>query len=391
MTTIFKGNKTRISIMRHLCVLSLMLALTACKGGDDSQKVKKPEIDPYLVELSADLQKKVILMKVGQADIREELRIPGSIQVVEQRIAKIGAPVTGRITDIDAVLGQYVQKGQALATLNSTELAQNQLVYIKALQQIDLQTKAVERARVLLEADVISKAEVQRREVELSAAKADLNAAGDQLQVLGMSSQGVVNLSKTSKMHSFSTVTARISGTVISRKINLGQVVQPADELFIVADLSKVYAVAEVPERQIDLIEKGQEVDVLIPSINQKPIKGKLVYISDIVNPETRTVMVRSELSNLNREIKPDMLVSMLVQSKPIAKLSVPVKSIVRQNDKNYVFVQISANKYRLREVMVGDDYNGMLPIASGVEEGETIVADGAFHLNNERKRKELE
>ena len=391
MTTIFKGNKTRISIMRHLCVLSLMLALTACKGGDDSQKFKKPEIDPYLVELSADLQKKVTLMKVGQADIREELRIPGSIQVVEQRIAKIGAPVTGRITDIDAVLGQYVQKGQALATLNSTELAQNQLVYIKALQQIDLQTKAVERARVLLEADVISKAEVQRREVELSAAKADLNAAGDQLQVLGMSSQGVVNLSKTSKMHSFSTVTARISGTVISRKINLGQVVQPADELFIVADLSKVYAVAEVPERQIDLIEKGQEVDVLIPSINQKPIKGKLVYISDIVNPETRTVMVRSELSNLNREIKPDMLVSMLVQSKPIAKLSVPVKSIVRQNDKNYVFVQISANKYRLREVMVGDDYNGMLPIASGVEEGETIVADGAFHLNNERKRKELE
>ena len=391
MTTIFKGNKTRFSIMRHLCVLSLMLALTACSGGDDSQKVKKPEIDPYLVELSADLQQKVTLMKVGQADIREELRIPGSIQVVEQRMAKIGAPVTGRITDIYAVLGQHVKQGQALAMLNSTELAQNQLVYIKALQQIDLQTKAVERARVLLEADVISKAEVQRREVELSAAKADLNAAGDQLQVLGMTSQGVANLSKTSKMHSFSTVTARISGTVISRKINLGQVVQPADELFIVADLSKVYAVAEVPERQIDLIEKGQEVDILIPSINQKPIKGKLVYVSDIVNPETRTVTVRSELSNSVGEIKPDMLVSMLVQSKPIPKLSVPIKSIVRQNDKNYVFVQISANKYRLREVIVGDDYNGMLAIVSGVEEGETIVADGAFHLNNERKRKELE
>jgi cobalt-zinc-cadmium efflux system membrane fusion protein len=391
MTTIFKGNKTRISIMRHLCVLSLILGLNACKGGDDSQKAKKPEIDPYLVELSADLQKKVTLMKVGQADIREVLRIPGSIQVDEQRMAKIGAPVTGRITDIDAVLGQHVKQGQALATLNSTELAQNQLVYIKALQQIDLQSKAVERAKVLLEADVISKAEVQRRESELSAAKADLNAASDQLQVLGMTSQGVAKLLKTSQMHSFSTVTARISGTVISRKINLGQVVQPADELFIVADLSKVYAVAEVPERQIDLIEKGQEVDILIPSINEKPIKGKLVYVSDIVNPETRTVMVRSELSNLKREIKPDMLVSMLVQSKPIAKLSVPVKSIVRQNDKNYVFVQISANKYRMREVEVGDDFNGMLAITSGVEESEIIVTDGAFHLNNERKRKELE
>ncbi len=111
----------------------------------------------------------------------------------------------------------------------------------------------------------------------------------------------------------------------------------------------------------------------------------------NIVNREARTVMVRSELSNSVGEIKPDMLVSMLVQSKPIPKLSVPVKSIVRQNDKNYVFVQISANKYRLREVIVGDDYDGMLAILGGVEEGETIVADGAFHLNNERKRKELE
>jgi len=391
MTIIFNGNKTRASRMRDVFVLGLILALTACKDGDDKQQAQKPEIDPYLVEISADLQKKMTLMKVGQADIREVLRIPGSIQVDEQRIAKIGAPVTGRITDIDAVLGQHVTKGQSLATLNSTELAQNQLVYIKALQQIDLQSKAVERARVLLEADVISKAEVQRRESELNAAKADLNAAGDQLQVLGMTSQGVAKLAKNSQMHSFSTVTARISGTVISRKINLGQVVQPADELFIVADLSKVYAVAEVPERQIELIEKGQEVDILIPSINEKPIKGKLVYVSDIVNPETRTVMVRSELSNVNREIKPDMLVSMLVQSKPIAKLSVPVKSIVRQNDKNYVFVQISANKYRLREVDVGDEFNAMRAIISGVEEGETIVTDGAFHLNNERKRKELE
>ena len=391
MTMRFASKEIYKSRMKSLIVLSLMLALVACKGTNNQPSAKKQEVDPNLVELSADLQKKVTLVKVGQADIREVLRIPGSIQVDEQRMARIGAPVTGRITEIDVQLGQHVKQSQALATLNSTELAQNQLVYIKALQQIDLQTKAVDRARVLLEADVISKAELQRRESELSAAQAELNAAADQLQVLGMSPQGIAKLSKSSQMHSFSTVTARISGTVITRKVNLGQVVQPADELFVVADLSKVYAVAEVPERQIDLIEKGQEVDILIPSINDKPIKGKLVYVSDIVNPETRTVMVRSELSNTEHEIKPDMLVSMLVQSKPISKLSVPVKAIVRENDKNYVFVQIGPSKYRLREVDIGDDFNGMVAIISGVEEGETIVTDGAFHVNNERKRKELE
>ena len=378
------------SVFSTLLVLLLASTLSACKPAKNDQE-KKAIADPNLVELTPALQEKIQLVKVGEAEIREVLRMPGSIQVDEQRVARIGAPVTGRITDIDAVLGQQVKQGQTLATLNSTELAQNQLVYIKALQQIDLHSKAVERARTLLEADVISKAELQRREAELSAAQAELNAAADQLQVLGMSTQGIAKLSKTSAMHSFSNVIARISGTVINRRINLGQVVQPADELFVVADLSRVWAVAEVPERGIDLIEKGQEVDIEIPAINDKPIKGKLIYVGDVVNPETRTVTVRSELNNVKGEIKPDMLVSMLVQSKPISKLSVPVKSIVREEDKDHVFVQIAPNKYRLREVTVGDNYQGMVAIVNGVEPGEIVVSEGAFHLNNERKRKELE
>lgn len=378
------------SVFSTLLVLLLASTLSACKPAKNDQE-KKAIADPNLVELTPALQEKIQLVKVGEAEIREVLRMPGSIQVDEQRVARIGAPVTGRITDIDAVLGQQVKQGQTLATLNSTELAQNQLVYIKALQQIDLHSKAVERARTLLEADVISKAELQRREAELSAAQAELNAAADQLQVLGMSTQGIAKLSKTSAMHSFSNVIARISGTVINRRINLGQVVQPADELFVVADLSRVWAVAEVPERGIDLIEKGQEVDIEIPAINDKPIKGKLIFVGDVVNPETRTVTVRSELNNVKGEIKPDMLVSMLVQSKPISKLSVPVKSIVREEDKDHVFVQIAPNKYRLREVTVGDNYQGMVAIVNGVESGEIVVSEGAFHLNNERKRKELE
>jgi len=378
------------SVFSTLLVLLLASTLSACKPAKNDQE-KKAIADPNVVELTPALQEKIQLVKVGEAEIREVLRMPGSIQVDEQRVARIGAPVTGRITDIDAVLGQQVKQGQTLATLNSTELAQNQLVYIKALQQIDLHSKAVERARTLLEADVISKAELQRREAELSAAQAELNAAADQLQVLGMSTQGIAKLSKTSAMHSFSNVIARISGTVINRRINLGQVVQPADELFVVADLSRVWAVAEVPERGIDLIEKGQEVDIEIPAINDKPIKGKLIYVGDVVNPETRTVTVRSELNNVKGEIKPDMLVSMLVQSRPISKLSVPVKSIVREEDKDHVFVQIAPNKYRLREVTVGDNYQGMVAIVNGVESGEIVVSEGAFHLNNERKRKELE
>lgn len=378
-------------VVQPILVLAVLLFLLAGCGAKEKAEQVKEVADPNVVELGPELQKQVQLIKVGDAEIRELLRIPGSIQVDEQRMAKIGAPVTGRITEISAVLGQLVKQGQVLATVNSTELAQNQLAYIKALQQISLQSKAVDRAKVLLEADVISAAELQRREAELSGAKADLIAARNQLLVLGMSNASISKLSHSVQMDTFSNVTARLAGTVISRKINVGQVVQPADELFVVADLSRVMAVAEVPERQIDLIELGQEVDIEVPALNEKPIKGKLIYVGDVVNPQTRTVTVRSEIKNFNHEIKPEMLVSMLVQSKPVSHLSVPVRAVVRENDKNYVFVKIAANKYRLREVAIGDDYQGMVAVENGLDSGETIVSEGAFHLNNERKRKELE
>lgn len=381
----------RKSLVQQVLVPTVLLFLLVGCGSKEKAEQVKEVTDPNVVELGPELQKRVQVIKVGDAEIRELLRIPGSIQVDEQRMAKIGAPVTGRITEISAVLGQLVKQGQVLATVNSTELAQNQLAYIKALQQISLQSKAVDRAKVLLEADVISAAELQRREAELSGAKADLIAARNQLLVLGMSNASISKLSHSVQMDTFSNVTARLAGTVISRKINVGQVVQPADELFVVADLSRVMAVAEVPEHQIDLIELGQEVDIEVPALNEKPIKGKLIYVGDVVNPQTRTVTVRSEIKNFNHEIKPEMLVSMLVQSKPVSHLSVPVHSIVRENDKNYVFVKIAANKYRLREVAIGDDYQGMVAVENGLDSGETIVSEGAFHLNNERKRKELE
>lgn len=376
-------------LLLALCTVSLLA--TGCNAKKTEAPVEAEVVDPNIVEITDQLVKQIKLHTTGNIEMRGALRVPGTIQVDEQRMARIGASVTGRIKDIEATLGQNVQNGQVLATLNSTELAQNQLVYIKAAQQIGLQTKAVERARLLQEADVIGAAELQRREAELSAAQAELNAARDQLMVLGMNESAIDKLSKSAQIRSYSNVVSRITGTVISRKVNLGQVVQPAEELFIIADLSHVWVVAEVPEQQIELIKVGEEVVVEIPALGNKQYKAKLIYEGDVVNPQTRTVTVRSDLANTNREIKPDMLVSMLIQSKPEAKLALPSQSIVRENDSTYVYVQLAPKKFRLREVELGDEHEGMVTIKNGIAEGEIIVADGAFHVNNERKRKELE
>lgn len=384
------------SMNRKAAVCLMLVAglfVTGCKKGAEPPKEEAAKVvaDPNLVKATPELQQRLHLVKVGKVDMREILRIPGTITVDEQRIARIGATVTGRITDIDAVLGQSVRQGEVLATLNSTELAQNQLTFLKAKQQIDLQTKVVERARLLLNADVIGSAELQRREVELASAEAELNASRDQLQVLGMSEKAIAELERSKHIRSVSSLTARLGGTVIERKANLGQVVQPADELFIVADLSHVWAVANVPERQAELIKKGQDVTIEIPALGSKQITGKLIYVSDTVDPETRTVTVRTDLENHDRMIKPEMLASLLVQSQPTPHLAIPVEAIVRENDQDHVFVQVAPNQYRLRQVRLGNEFDNMRAVLSDLAEGDTIVADGAFHLNSERKRKELE
>ena len=241
-------------------ILIASLGLVGCKDKENAKQeqleAQKEVVDPNVVKVTPELQKEIKTATVASSEIRELLRIPGSIQVDEQRMARIGAPVTGRITEIDVVLGQDVKQGQTLASLNSTELAQNPLTYIRAMQQISLQSKAVDRAKLLFASDVISAAEVQRREAELSGAQADLNSAKSQLMILGMSKQAIDRLGQTSQVQSSTTVSARLGGTVIERKVNLGQVVQPAEELFVVADLSHVWAVAEVPEQQIDLIRE---------------------------------------------------------------------------------------------------------------------------------------
>ncbi|MCB5191302.1 efflux RND transporter periplasmic adaptor subunit [Methylobacillus arboreus] len=384
--------KKDYSVLVPSCLLVLTLLLSACKPGADAQSEAEGEPqDPNIVELSELLQSQAKLAPASKAEIREVLRVPGSIQVDDQRVARIGASVTGRITDINAVLGQDVKQGEVLAILNSTELAQNQLLYIKASQQIELQTKAVERARQLLEADVIGAAELQRREAELSAAQADLYTAKEQLHVLGMSDKSIAQLASSGQMRSYSNVDARLAGTIISRKVNLGQVVQPAEELFIVADLSRVWAVAEVPEQQAELVQEGEDVDIEVPALSNRKFTGKLIFVGDVVNPLTRTVTVRTDLENSDEALKPDMLVSMLVQSKANAQLAVPRRAVVRENNKDHVFVEIAPNKFRLREVELGTEYNEMVAVLSGLEEGETIIIEGAFHVNNERKRKELE
>lgn len=375
-------------------LLPTALALALLAGCGDPQGGKPAAApaarDPLLVTATPDLSARVVAGEATWAEVRETLRAPGRIEVDETRMARIGSPVAGRLTDVEAVVGKEVRRGQVLATLNSTELSAAQLGFLKA-QSIRLQAqRATERAQRLLAADVIGTAEVQRRQSELTQAEAELNAASDQLKVLGMSEAAVRRLADTGTITSRTQIVASLSGTVIERKVTEGQMVQPADSMFVIADLSNVWVVADIPEQGAGLVRVGEPAAAEVAALPGSRLQGRLTFVSPTVNPETRTVRARMDLSNNERVFKPAMLANVLIEGRPQRRLVIPAAAIVREDNRDYVFVEAGRDAWRLRPVSLGTEHEGRRVLLEGLRKGEKIAVEGAFHLNNERKRRAL-
>lgn len=349
------------------------------------------EQSPREVDANPALMKQLKIQLVGNGVMRDSLRVPARVDLNQQRVAQIGAAVTGRIIEIRAMLGNTVRKGQTLALLDSVELGMAQAEYLKSSSQVNLRKIAVDRARRLWEAQVLSAAVLQEREGQLHEAEVDMRAASDRLRVMGMNEAALDRLAREKTIHSQILIVSSLDGTVIDRKIHLGQVVQPSDALYTVADLSLVWLVAEVPEQQAQWAREGDEADADVPALPDQQFSGKLIYVADLVNPETRTVTIRMELPNPKRVLKPQMLATLLIRKAGTQQLVIPESAVVREENKDYVFVQINSNRFELRKVDLGDSENGMRLVSKGLVAGEKIVVEGGFHLNNERMRKELE
>ena len=377
--------------MKKSILMMLTAALLAGCNQDDSKTSAAPAGDPAIVAPGQELLAQLKLADVSSRPVAETLRVAGNIGFDEQRLARIGATITGRVVQIDTILGQSVRKGEVLARLNSSELSEQQLAYLKARAQLELNKRNAERARALFEADVIGAAELQRRESEHQISVAETRAASDQLQLLGVSRAAIERLGRQGEVDSVTPVVATMNGVVVERKLAQGQVVQPADALFTIADLSRVWAIAQVPEQQVALVKAGQAVSIEVPALGNEKLVGKLIFVGQTIDPETRTVLVRTELDNADGRLKPAMLASMLIEAKPVERLVVPAGAVVRENDEDHVFVAEGDGVFRLVKVKLGPEQGGQRIVQSGLKGGEKLVVEGAFHLNNERNRKEME
>jgi cobalt-zinc-cadmium efflux system membrane fusion protein len=374
--------------------LAVALGLLAVAGCDNQARQAAPPPaapkDASLVVPEATVAAQLGVEAVAVRPVVHELRVPGRVELDERRVARIGANATGRITEIRVNRGQAVRAGEVLADVYSNELGAAQFALLKARSQAELLEREAARAQQLYDADVIGLAELQRRENQLNIARAEVRSATNQLKVLGMTDAEINEVLATGEIHSKFSVQSTITGIVVDRKVTGGQVVQPSELLFTVADLTSVWVVAEVPEQQSSGVAVGQSVQIDVPALGGKRLSTTLIYVDSIVNPETRTVVARAQLDNRRGLLKPAMLATLIIESPPVEALVVRGEAVVNENGADHVFVE-SGKGFRLTPVVLGEERDGARVVQSGLKPGQRVVVKGAFHLNSERKRKELE
>ena len=372
---------------------ALTLVLSACNPKPETPKTEasKPAADPLVVRIEPAMAERFQVAEARQADIVALQEVPGRIEANERQVTRIGASVTGRVTEVLVEVGDRVSAGQTLARVASPELTQAQIAYLRAHSNAALAERAVERARQLFQADVIGSAELQRRESELAMARAEQRASGDQLSLLGIGQAALDLLREKGTLQPHAAVVSTQAGVVIERKVSNGQVAQPGDPLFTVADLGNVWVVGALPEQTARTVQVGQRVDIEVPALAGRQLSGKIVYVGDTVSPETRTVPIRTQVDNPQRDLKPQMLATMRIRGEAVRQLVVPQEAVVRENERDHVYVRLADGSYRYTEVELAAAQNEQRPVLKGLSEGTPVVVQGAFHLHNERKRAELQ
>lgn len=381
--------KRQLQVCLAIALTSLVLLEgSGCRAKEQAHaETTTQEKNAAEVTITPALQKTLEFGTPQLADIHGTLQVAARVETNARHVAHVGSPVAGRILKLLVFEGEYVKAGTVLATLHSTDLSDAQFALIKSSSQRSLAAAAEKRAEQLLNADVIGRAELERRRAELLQATTEAESYHTQLLGLGMTETQIQRLETTHKLNADYPIVTPKAGTVLRRDITIGQVVQPADPAFTIADLSSVWITANVPEEDAGQLREGMEVEVRIPALPKQKISGPLSFVSPIVDPATRTVAVHLDVANPHGLLKPDELASMTFTGKSERKLTVPSAAVVREDNKDYVFVRIGTQKYILREVSLGEEEDDRRVVLNGVRADEQIVTDGAFHLNNQRKQ----
>ncbi len=332
----------------------------------------------------------------------------GKILVPEDRVAIIGPVNQGRIVRLYAGQGTRVRKGQKLADLESADIDQAEADYLKALAdhenarrssvaEVKLAQATYDRTKLLYEKTIVAGKNLRTAEHDLEVAKASaensvngtkaaLTAARRHLLILGLKDSTIDSLASKPDLAAVFSLNSPIDGIVVERNATIGASVGTEASLFKIIDLSRVWVDANVFEKDLQRVRLGQQVKLTVPAFPGSTFSGKVILVNSVVDPDTRTVKVRTEVPNPDGRLKPDMFANVeIITDVNRAAISIPQSAVLNDNGQTVVFVA-EGKGYQKRQVHTGIQNGDWVEIIDGLNAGDKLVVKGNYLLLQQSK-----
>jgi cobalt-zinc-cadmium efflux system membrane fusion protein len=384
--------------MRRTCLFCLIVALAGCRT-KEAEITTAASADPPprpangLVIIPPDSPKlkqlRVETVRTAETPI-DEVVSPGKIEVNPSSVSRIVLPAAGRITTVLVKLGDAVEKGQTLLTLESPDVDGVESSYLQAGAAL-AQAKAnmgkaqsdFDRASDLFQHNAIANKEVINAQNALAQAKAAVEQAhasreqySRRLQMFGI---------EPGKFGQQVEVRSPLAGKVLELNVAAGEYRNDTNaQLMTIANLSTVWVSADVPESSIRLVQAGERVDITLAAYPNEVFRGRVTRIADTVDPQTRTIKVRAELDNPKGRFRPEMFGSIRHTESTQVRPVTPVGAVIQGDGHNVVFIEKGPGRFQQTEITMGKRTGDLLPVLSGLKAGDRVVTDGAMLLKSE-------
>lgn len=339
------------------------------------------------VDLSDAQLSAVKVEPVGEREFPREKEAVGSIDFNEEMSVQVFTPYAGRIIGLFASVGDDVKKGQTLFTIDSPDLLQAESTLIGAAGVLDLTTRNLARLKELYTTRAVSQRDLDQGTSDQQTAEGNLRAARDAVRLFGKSDAEIDHIIADRKADPTLVVPCSIDGLVTARNAAPGLYVQPgsAPAPFTVANIDTMWMLANVAENDSPAFRVGQPVQVSISAFPGRLFDGKITTVGASVDPNTRRVLVRSEIKNPQHELRSGMFANFVISiGAPARSSAVPLAGVVREGDgSETIWVTADRRRFMRRTVKIGDQRDGYRQIVEGVQPGELIASEGAIFLSN--------
>ncbi len=356
---------------------------------DGKEEEKKTEIKS--VKMAPDVQQKygVVVTAAGKKRLGGVISATGKVDANADRIAHVSPRIPGKIVTVKASLGDSVASGQTLVTLDSVELGEALNRYHQSKTRLDLVQSNMDRIKGLVEKKIAARKDILQAETEFKTVQTELHTDEERLSLYGISTS---DLRGEHHKRPLLPVTSPINGIITEKHAIVGELSDPSKSLYTVADLSMVWVLVDINEKDLSKVHKGQAASVTVGAFLNLKLKGRITYIADLVDDATRTVKARVEVANPGRKLKPEMFatveLTLPVTAPPV--LAVPEDAIQDLEGKKTLFVTKDGTEFTPRVVETGLASGGMVEITAGLKEGERYAVKGGFLLKSELKKGEL-